>query len=104
MVDYQRDPNAARILINGWVSDQTEKRIPELLGQGVVTPDTRLTLVNAIYLKAPWQMPFTVEATDPGPFTRAGGSTVDVPIMRQEILAALCQRARLAGGGAPLRG
>jgi serpin B len=83
LVDYKQRTEAARLLINGWVSDQTEKRIPELLGQGVLTPATRLTLVNAIYLKAQWQVPFFVEQTKPAPFTRADGTTVAVPTMNQ---------------------
>ena len=81
LVDYVADTEGARQLINGWVSDQTEQRIPELLVPGVLTPESRLTLVNAIYLKAPWLEPFAVEATAPGTFTRADGSTVEVPLM-----------------------
>jgi serpin B len=81
LVDYATATEPARKLINGWVDAQTEHRIPELLVPGVLTPDTRLTLVNAIYLKAPWLTPFPAEATKPGAFTRADGSTVDVPMM-----------------------
>ncbi|HEY4633982.1 MAG TPA: serpin family protein [Candidatus Limnocylindrales bacterium] len=81
LVDYIRETEAARRLINGWVDGQTEHRIPELLVPGVLTPDTRLALVNAIYLKAPWLTPFLADATKPGPFTRADGSTVEVPMM-----------------------
>jgi serpin B len=81
LVDYQTGTEKARALINGWVADQTEGRIPELLSPGVLTPATRLALVNAIYLKAPWLTPFPVEATEPGTFTRADGSTVQVPLM-----------------------
>lgn len=81
LVDYQADPEAARQLINTWVSAQTEGRIPELLGAGVITPLTRLALVNAIYLKAAWETAFPVEATKPGPFSRADGSSVNVPMM-----------------------
>ena len=81
LVDYKKDPEAARQLINGWVSDQTEKRIPQLLAQGTVDDLTRLMLVNAIYLKAPWATPFNVAATATKPFIRADGSTVSVPTM-----------------------
>ncbi len=81
LVDYVAATEAARKLINGWVDDQTEHRIPELLVPGVLTSDTRLTLVNAIYLKAPWLTPFPAESTTPGTFTRADGSTVEVPMM-----------------------
>jgi serpin B len=81
LVDYVSATEATRNLINGWVDGQTEHRIPELLVPGILTPDTRLTLVNAIYLKAPWLKPFPADATKPGAFTRADGSTVEVPMM-----------------------
>ena len=83
LVDYVSETEAARRLINGWVDEQTEHRIPELLDQGVLTPAVRLTLVNAIYLKAPWLTPFPPQATTQGAFTRADGSTLDVPMMAQ---------------------
>jgi serpin B len=83
LVDYVSETEKARRLINGWVDEQTEHRIPELLDQGVLTPAVRLTLVNAIYLKAPWLTPFAPEATTQGTFTRADGSTVEVPMMAQ---------------------
>jgi serpin B len=81
LVDYAKQTEKARTLINGWVDAQTEQRIPELLVPGVLTSATRLALVNAIYLKAPWQTPFSADATKAGTFTRAGGSTVQVPFM-----------------------
>jgi serpin B len=81
LVDYVRETEAARRLINGWVDDQTEHRIPELIAQGLLDPSVRLTLVNAIYLKAPWLTPFPEQATAPAPFTRADGTTVEVPTM-----------------------
>ena len=83
LVDYKADPEAARKTINAWVSDQTEKRIPELIGEGVLDNSSRLTLVNAIYLKAAWAHRFGDAASTPkAPFTRADGSTVSVPMMR----------------------
>jgi serpin B len=81
LVDYATQTEKARTLINGWVDGQTEQRIPELLVPGVITPETRLALVNAVYLKAPWQAPFSADATRAGTFTRADGSTVQAPFM-----------------------
>lgn len=81
LVDYVTKTEAARKLINGWVDDQTEHRIPQLLVPGIITTDTRLTLVNAIYLKAAWQTPFPESATKAGTFHLADGSTVEVPMM-----------------------
>ena len=81
LVDYRTQTEKARTLINAWVDAQTEHRIPELLVPGVLTPLTRLALVNAIYLKAPWQTPFSADATKADTFTRADGSAVQVPFM-----------------------
>jgi serpin B len=81
IVDYRGDSEAARRVINGWVDVQTAHRIKELLAQRTINSATRLTLVNAIYLKAPWQVPFDPQATKPGMFTTAGGRGVQVPFM-----------------------
>jgi serpin B len=82
-VDYRADPEAARRSINGWVDERTEHRITELLAPGVITDLTRLTLVNAIYLKAPWLVTFTDGATQPGPFTRADKTIVQAQLMER---------------------
>jgi serpin B len=81
-VDYRESPEPARVAINAWVAEQTKDRIPELLGRGTITRDTRLALVNALYLKAPWQTPFEKELTRAAPFTRLDGSTVEANLMR----------------------
>ena len=79
LVDYKSDAAGACKLIDEWVSDQTEKRIPKLLDQ--LDPTTRLVLVNAIYLKAPWLEPFAKVVTVDEDFTRLDGSKVRVPMM-----------------------
>jgi serpin B len=84
LVDYEADPEAARRVINAWVNGQTAGRIPELLKPPNVTIATRIALVNAIYLKAPWLNPFDPAQTAPGRFTRADGSGVTVPMMHLE--------------------
>ena len=83
LVDYLQAAEAARVAINGWVSDRTEQRIPELLERGTIDEMTRLVLVNAIYLKAAWLAPFDEKMTVSGPFTRLDGSTFDVAYMRE---------------------
>jgi serpin B len=81
LVDYKKDVEAARKAIDAWVSDQTEQRIPELIAKGDLDDLTRLVLVNAIYLKAAWQTPFSADLTKPASFTKADGSTIQVPTM-----------------------
>jgi serine protease inhibitor len=79
LVDFRNDAAGACRLIDSWVSDQTEGRIPKLLDS--LDPLTRLVLVNAIYLKAPWQTPFEIAGTKNAPFTRSDGSQASVPTM-----------------------
>jgi serpin B len=81
LVDYKTATEAARLAINGWVADQTEQRIKELLEKGTLDVQTRLVLVNAIYLKAAWQNPFEASATAPAPFSHLDGTTSDVQTM-----------------------
>ena len=83
LVDYRNDAEAARGSINRWVADETADRIPELLAPGTVDASTRLTLVNAIFMKAPWSFPFEPDNTRELPFTTAAGDEVDTPTMRQ---------------------
>lgn len=80
LVDYIGDPEAARQAINEWVATETRDRIPELLAQGVITVDSRLTLVNAIYLKANWNETFDKDLTSKEMFASPAGD-VEVDMM-----------------------
>ncbi len=80
-LDFARDPLAATREINGWVEQQTRQRIRDLVPPDGLDKDTRLVLVNAIYLKAPWAEEFSASATQPRPFHVKGGAARDVPTM-----------------------
>jgi serpin B len=49
--------------INGWVSKETQKLIPEVLPASAIDALTRLILVNSIYFKGVWQDKFLKEDT-----------------------------------------
>jgi len=83
LVDFVGDPEAARVAINDWVSDETADRIKDLIPPGVIDELTRLVLTNAIYFNAAWAEPFDESLTQDGPFTLLDGSQVSVPMMRQ---------------------
>lgn len=83
-VNYSSAVEAARRRINSWVEEKTKERIKDLIGKKVLTPLTRLVLVNAIYFKGVWLHPFEEENTREAPFYLNGGETVDVSIMYQE--------------------
>ena len=63
LVDFVNAADPARDAINGWVSQETNAKIPNLLPEGSVDSSTRLVLVNAIYFDAAWATPFQTSAT-----------------------------------------
>jgi serpin B len=83
LLDFRNAPEASRIAINNWVSDQTDGRIKDLIPQGAIDAMTRLVLTNAIYFNAAWQYPFNKEATTDGTFHLLNGGEVSVPMMHQ---------------------
>ena len=82
LVDFSRT-QAALDEINTWVEENTGGKIKDLLQPGDIDSLTRLVLTNAIYFKGDWNLQFNEDATQPGEFTLADGSTVSVPMMRQ---------------------
>jgi len=82
-MDFINGSAAATKQINQWVEDQTRKRIRNLIPDGALDRLTRLVLVNAVYLKAPWAEKFQASATQPGPFRANGARNVEVPMMGQ---------------------
>ncbi|MGH7437380.1 MAG: serpin family protein, partial [Polyangiaceae bacterium] len=86
-VDFEGAPETARGAINGWVSDQTDKLIPQLLPSGSIDVATRFVIVNAIYFNAGWQRPFTASSTQPGAFTHLDGSQTEVSMMNESLEA-----------------
>lgn len=83
LVDFIRDAEGSRARINAAVSEQTERRIPELIPAGAVNSDTRLVLTNAVYFKASWADHFERSATAPAAFHRTDGSSPSVPFMNR---------------------
>ena len=79
------DTEAARGLVNAWTAEQTHDRIPQIIPPGVLDALTRLVLVNALYLKAPWETPFEKGSTRPGDFHRLDGSVVRTDLMQGAV-------------------
>jgi serpin B len=80
-VDFSADPDAIAHQINAFVAGATNDRIPQLVGDGVIRPDTVLALVNALYMKASWLGTFDETATKDQSFTRLDGSKRTVSMM-----------------------
>jgi len=69
VTDLGGDQEGSRKDINEWVSDNTEKRIPELLPPGSFDEWTRAVLVNALYFKGDWATGFDIDRTGEEPFS-----------------------------------
>lgn len=65
------DPSAVGV-INGWCSDNTAGRIPEIVKE--IDPSIVMYLMNALYFKAPWDL-FKKENTRPGTFYGSSGES-----------------------------
>lgn len=79
--DFESDPEVVRTAINDWVLEQTNDRIEDLLPMDSLGRDTVLVLVNAIYFKASWLVPFDASLTAPGTFHAPGGD-VEAQMMK----------------------
>ncbi|MFO8235756.1 MAG: serpin family protein [Bacteroidales bacterium] len=62
-VDFKKNYSEAREQINQWVEDNTQEKIKDLIPKGMLDPMTRLVLVNAIYFKGAWALPFNEKNT-----------------------------------------
>ncbi|MEZ4459440.1 MAG: serpin family protein [bacterium] len=82
LLDYDADPEAARLEINGWVEDKTEDKIKDLIPEGAITTDTVAVLTNAIYFNASWRDQFEPSMTRDESFAAPTGS-ISVPMMNQ---------------------
>jgi serpin B len=77
------DSEPVRKHINGWVEDQTNKKIKDLLPPSSLTPDTRMVLTNAVYFKGQWQHPFDKAATKDADFFARGKTAAKTKMMHQ---------------------
>jgi serpin B len=94
LLDFVKDPDGSRLVINEWVSRETEEKVNDIIPPGVITDLTRLVLANAVYFNAAWAHAFPENATRPDSFRLLDGTTVEVPMMRQRA-----ELRVMSGGG-----
>lgn len=80
LTDFAGNPQGARADINTWVADETQQRILDLMPPDSVGKETRMVVVNAMYLRASWKDPFNEAFTKDMPFHALSGD-VSVPMM-----------------------
>ncbi|HEY9834275.1 MAG TPA: serpin family protein, partial [Stenomitos sp.] len=77
------DPSTPSI-INTWVKQSTNGKIDTIIDGKEIEPDTILFLINAIYFKGLWTIPFDKTKTQELPFTLLDGTQKPHPIMFQQ--------------------
>lgn len=84
LVDFKSHAEQVRVEINQWVEQKTHQKIKDLIPEGMLNADTRLTLVNAIYFKGLWLQPFVKASTFPRSFFVNKNKEIQVPMMHQD--------------------
>ncbi len=75
--------------INNWCNNNTQGMIPSILDQ--INPNAAMYLISAIYFNAEWREKFDVNDTRNSSFTRADGTTVNLPLMHRRAVALGCE-------------
>jgi len=71
---------AALGIINNWVNEKTNAKIPKILDE--ISADEIMFLINAIYFNGKWTVEFDKSKTVSGAFTPVSGSALTVPLMK----------------------
>jgi len=74
-------PREAAEVINSRVSNDTAGNIDRLIEPQMLSRNTRLVMVNAVYFKGAWKTPFDRSATTPGQFHTLSAGARDVQMM-----------------------
>ncbi|KAG5900483.1 hypothetical protein JTB14_010895 [Gonioctena quinquepunctata] len=82
-VDFGKNSETAEV-INSWVAGKTNNKITDIVSPDQLNSNTRLVLVNALYLKAQWMHPFNEEFTENKPFYTIASESKQMPMMHLE--------------------
>ena len=80
-LDFVRETEASRQIINSFIAEQTNNRIEELLAEDSIPPTTKLIITNAVYFKGNWELEFDESETKDMDFKITPDETVEVPMM-----------------------
>ncbi|KAI7809301.1 serpin peptidase inhibitor [Triplophysa rosa] len=83
VVDFQNNPEDARVKINNWVKNKTQHKLESLLDAGDVDKNTLLVLLSTMYIKGTWHTQFDAKDTKEAPFYTNQGEIKTVQMMSQ---------------------
>ncbi|RXG61469.1 Serine protease inhibitor A3L [Armadillidium vulgare] len=82
-LDFKGSPDAAKDMINAWVSKSTEGKIDRIFDSPLPLL-TKLIAVNTLFFNASWKFPFNPDDTRNGIFF-TGKENITIPMMENEI-------------------
>ncbi|WP_067774942.1 serpin family protein [Akkermansia glycaniphila] len=92
-VDFKKNKSDAADRINAFAKKATHGLIPQVISESDIPDDTRMMLVNAIYLKHRWLQIFDKKDTRVLPFIKPDGSWAATPLMIQNQYGFLATQA-----------
>jgi len=80
-LDFRKDAEQAREVINTWVEDQTQKRIKDIIPPNSLDAFTNMVIANAVYFKESWEQTFDLDKTARRRFTTPTRNDIFVNMM-----------------------
>ena len=80
-LDFTRQPEESRLIINSWVEKKTNDKIKDLLAEGIIDENTRLVITNAVYFNGTWLQEFEEAGTRKKVFYLSDGQEKKVDTM-----------------------
>ena len=83
-LDFASQPEPSRTAINNWVSQETNKKIENLLQPGDITALTRVVITNAVYFNAAWEKNFALSETQTRTFALSNTKKIQTAFMHKK--------------------
>lgn len=80
-LDFVNEEEKSRKTINSFIEQQTNGKIKDLIGAGMLNSMTRLVLTNAIYFKGTWEWEFDKSATHITDFKASENNIIKTQMM-----------------------
>ena len=81
LLDFAKETEQSRKIINSWVEEKTEYKIKDLIPQDGVNTNTVLVITNTIYFKGEWKTKFNKDYTRSMDFYVSAEDAVKVAMM-----------------------
>lgn len=83
-LDFKKQYKKSRLIINQWVAGKTKNKVQNLILKGLINPDTRLVLTNAIYFNGHWRYKFKKNKTRKIDFTTSPQKSTKIDFMTMQ--------------------